>query len=103
MNSEDLAIMIFLVTLSVVVGGVILLRPVMGRLGSLLEAIALEKRRAIEPSADRDDRLVTVVESIDRRIALLEERQDFTDRLLRSGNNVNAGARTADERIRETR
>jgi hypothetical protein len=70
----------------VVTGLVLLLRPISTRLGKYLEVLAEERRRSLEqPSpVSRDDatRIATLLENVDQRLAHLEARQEFTDRLL---------------------
>lgn len=79
---EEIAPMIVAVTLIVTIGGVSLLRPLSKRLGDLLELRAKQARGEIEdPKLDRMEQLF---ESMSSRLALLEERQDFNEALLRS-------------------
>jgi hypothetical protein len=82
---EDLAPVLVSITLFVVTGGVILLRPISKRLGDLLEAIAIQKRRGED--ADDGARLREVVAALESRLALLEERQNFTESLLANSNH----------------
>jgi len=82
MNPNDVAPMIIAATLILVGGGVALLRPITKRLGDYLETITRAGRQqppALEP------RVVETLERIEDRLRLLEERQDFTDALLRRG------------------
>lgn len=77
---EIIAPFIFVVVLTLTVGGVVLLRPISKHLGNLLEAMASEKR---QPQAVvQIQRMNDVLDTISARLALLEERQDFTDALL---------------------
>ncbi|MFQ5689854.1 MAG: hypothetical protein ACE5HQ_06255 [Gemmatimonadota bacterium] len=80
MDWDVLAPMIFMVVLTLTVGGVILLRPLSRRLGDLLETMAQERRGEIP--GDDVTRIKTQLETVASRLALLEERQDFTDQLL---------------------
>ena len=84
MNSADIAPMAVAITFIVVTGLVVLLRPISKRLGVYLEVLAEERRRmmAAPPIPDNSDRIATLLESMDHRMARIEERQDFTDRLL---------------------
>lgn len=85
MNPNDVAPMILGVTFFLVTGLVILLRPISRRLGAFLEVLAEERRRALtEQPLSRADatRITQVLENLDDRLARLEERQEFTDRLL---------------------
>ena len=63
------------------VGAVMILRPLSTRLGYLLEALA--KERQVQRSGDADLASMRVVlEHVAKRMDLLEERLDFTERLL---------------------
>ena len=97
MNPHDVAPMIVFTTLIVVTGGVVLLRPLARRLGDLIDVTIAERRRNLAPPEPAPDqtRLLSVVESIEERLERLEDRQDFTDQLLASGNRpaVEGGAR----------
>jgi hypothetical protein len=66
--------------LTVTVGGVILLRPMSKRLGDLLEAMARERQQP--QVGEQLERVHDILDTIQGRLALLEERQDFTDQLL---------------------
>lgn len=82
MNPNDVAPMIVGMTLILVGGGVVLLRPITRRLGDYLETITRARRQeppAVEP------RVMETLERIEDRLRMLEERQDFTDALLRRG------------------
>lgn len=77
---EFLAPMIVAVTLFLTVGGVLILRPIAKHLGSYLEALTrrqLEGDRRLEVSQLRD-----ILETMEARLQLMEERQDFSERLL---------------------
>ena len=79
-----IAPMVVSVALFLTVGGVLVLRPISGRLGALLEQMAKE-RKAL-PS-DEVNRLREEVETLRSRMELLEERQDFTEGLLGPGSS----------------
>jgi len=81
MHMEEIAPMVVGVVFILTGGGVILLRPLSRRLGDLLEAMASERRGP----ALREEltRALELNDSLGERLARLEERQDFTDRLLR--------------------
>ncbi len=70
-------IVLFLTT-----GAVLILRPLTKRAGLLLEAMAKERMRP--PAADpaSDPRTHALLEHMVRRLDLIEERLDFTERLL---------------------
>jgi hypothetical protein len=82
MNPNDVAPMVMAVVLFVTAGGVLVLRPLTKRLGSYLDALAEDRRRAKPVEQVPDPRLINALENLDRRLARLEERQDFTDALL---------------------
>ena len=68
------------ITLILTVAGTILLRPLSHRLGVLLEAMAREKNQL---QGKDDHRLRELLEAVEARVSLLEERQDFTEALQR--------------------
>jgi hypothetical protein len=74
----------FLMTVTVIVSvvGVILLKPLMKHLGDYLQAKADERRGLAGRSPENWDRLFTNLETLGDRIQALEERQDFTEKLL---------------------
>jgi hypothetical protein len=77
---EVLAPMVFAVILTLTIGGVILLKPIANKLGSLLEAMAKERQ---EPKLTEElGHIRELLETMSGRLSLLEERQDFTDALL---------------------
>ena len=77
---ELIAPMVIAVILTLTVGGVILLKPLSNKLGNLLEAMAKEKS---QPQVSGDlERVHDILDTINGRLSLLEERQDFTDALL---------------------
>ncbi len=80
MEWDYIAPMLVSLTLILTLGGVILFRPLVKRLGDLLEIMA-QNRRA-ELSSEEVAGLREVLHTLDARMALLEERQDFTESLL---------------------
>jgi len=74
--------MVVMVTAILTTGGVLIFRPITKRLGSLLEVMTAQKLRAA--SADPNDaaRIRELLTSIDGRLNLLEERQDFAEALI---------------------
>jgi len=77
---EIIAPMVFAVILTLVIGGVILLKPIANKLGLLLEAMAKEKT---EPQLSAElGHLRDLLETTNARLALLEERQEFAEALL---------------------
>ena len=82
MDWEIVAPMITGIVFILTTGGVLVLRPIAKRLGALLEVMARE-RAALPPEEIR--LLRETMETVNQRMALLEERQDFTERLLGRG------------------
>ena len=90
MEWEFIAPMIVSVVLVLTVGGVVLLRPVTKRLGALLDVMVLEKSRS---SRIDDGRLLETIDTLNDRLSLLEERQDFTERLIGRGGSTEQAER----------
>ena len=89
---EMIAPMIVTVILILTVGGVLILRPIAKRVGDLLEVMTRER---LEPGRREDtEHLREILETMNQRLALMEERQDFTDRLLTS-RSESTGTRSA--------
>jgi hypothetical protein len=84
MPPHDLAPLIMGVTVTLSVAGVLILRPLMKRLGTILELRAKERHQAAQVSPDDITRLAQAVGRLTDRIEDLEERQDFAERLLAS-------------------
>ena len=76
------------VTLALTIGGVILLKPLMRNLGNFLEAKADEKKGLLGGSPEDWDRLLGSLEMLDERVQAIEERQDFTEKLLSKPHEV---------------
>ncbi|MDX1395848.1 MAG: hypothetical protein R3195_15805 [Gemmatimonadota bacterium] len=85
---DELAPMLVAMTLILTSGAVLLLRPVAKRLGDLLELMA--KQRTGEIQAPGTERLSQLIEALDSRLGLVEERLDFTDRLLQERREESA-------------
>lgn len=83
----NIAPMIVAVVLILTIGGVALLRPIAKRVGDLLELMAREKQQGLENDVHQ---IRDLLETMNARLQLMEERQDFTERLL-------AGDRKRDE------
>jgi hypothetical protein len=92
MEIEALAGMIFAflmtVTLVVSFGAVILLKPLMKNLGNYLEAKAEDRQTLGRRSPEDWDRLFANLETLGDRLEALEERQDFTEKLLSKPREV---------------
>lgn len=87
MEWEFIAPMIISVVFIVTVGGVAVLRPIAKRLSDVLELYARDRSSGLERDLQR---MGDLLERVDSRLQLLEERQDFTDRLLDSGGRREA-------------
>lgn len=79
---DELAPMLVAITLILTCGTVMLLRPVAKRLGALLELMV--KQRSGEIEAPGSERIENLLEAMDSRMGLVEERLDFTDSLLQA-------------------
>jgi hypothetical protein len=77
---DVVAPMIVAIVMLLTVGGVMILRPIAKHLGAYLEALT---KQQLEPGG-RDElaQMRDILESISQRMALMEERQDFNERLL---------------------
>ena len=75
----EIAPMIVGVVLILTVGGVMVLRPIAKRIGDLLELYARDKQAGLEGEVHQ---VRDLVETMNARLQLLEERQDFTERML---------------------
>ena len=81
---EILAPMVMLIVAILTTGTVLILRPIAKRLGALLEVMTRER---LEGSGRADlEHVREMLDTMNQRLALMEERQDFTDRLLQSGD-----------------
>ena len=68
-------------------GGVLILRPLAKRVSDLLDVYARDRREGLENEVRQVRELL---ETMDNRLRLMEERQDFTDRLLTAGKGESA-------------
>lgn len=94
MPDYDILPAIILSLLILCTSGVILLRPVSKQVAQLLAAFASEKQR----SAERDAVQVReLVDTLDSRLQLLEERLDFTERMLSSGGGTKEASQGGSE------
>jgi hypothetical protein len=100
MPPSDLAGLIFAVTLTLTVAGVLILRPLTKRLGDLIEATAREKR--VQAKDAEFERLTQVITGLAERLEQIEERQDFAEQVLSSIERprVEARARLSEARDR---
>jgi len=75
----ELVAIIVPVSFIITTGAVILLRPIARRLGEYLEVLAQEKRMAMR--SDDSTRLQQALDEVSQRLALLEERVEFAEKL----------------------
>jgi hypothetical protein len=85
MDWEMIAPMIVMVVLIITAGGVAVLRPISKRVADLLEMYARDRQSGIEGDVHQ---MRDLVETMNARLQLIEERQDFTDRLLVAGERT---------------
>ncbi len=101
MEPEAIAPMVVMVTGIVSTAGVLILRPISKRLGDLLEVMTRE-RRAPDPGAEIGQ-LRDLMQRIDARLSLMEERQDFAEAILTSGERPRAALRDGSAAAAEAR
>lgn len=82
MEWEFVAPMVTAVTLVLSIAGVLIFRPLTRRLGDLIEITAQNRQR--ETQTEELARVADLVGLIGDRLDRLEERQDFTERILQS-------------------
>lgn len=78
---DDIAPMIVAVTFILTTGGVIILRPIAKRLTDLIELYTRDRQTGVGAEVQQ---MRDLLETVSARMQLLEERQDFTERLLSS-------------------
>ena len=83
MDWDVIAPMIVAVVFLLTVGGVLILRPIAKRLADLLEIYARDRQSGIEGEVHQ---VRDLLETMNARLQLIEERQDFTERLLNPGD-----------------
>jgi hypothetical protein len=86
MNSGDIVTLAVMVTGIVTAGAVLILRPISRRLGTLLEVMTQQKLRAATSDPHDTARIRELLTSIDGRLTMLEERQDFAEALISAGD-----------------
>ena len=67
------------------IAAVMILRPITKKLGGLLEAISADRNQA-RTQDTTSARTIALLEHINRRLDLIEERVDFTERLVSTRN-----------------
>jgi hypothetical protein len=78
----DLAPMIVMVTGILTAGGVLILRPIAKHLAEYLRTITEQSRLGSGSGAAEAAQLREMLATVESRLALLEERQNFTENLL---------------------
>jgi len=81
--------MIVSVVFILTVGGVLVLRPIAKRLSDLLELYARERTTGLQNEVGQ---IRDLLETMNARLQLIEDRQDFTERLLTPASERSAGA-----------
>jgi hypothetical protein len=77
---EMVAPMVMGIVMFLTIGGVLVLRPIAKHLGAYLEALT---RQHLEGGPREDvSQLRDILDTMNQRLTLMEERQDFTERLL---------------------
>lgn len=99
MDWDVIAPMIVLVTLILVTGGVIVLRPLTKRLADLVAV--MNRRPALETEREMSQ-LREMMAGMESRLALMEERQGFTESLLTRKADVHEQLRSP-ERVEAQR
>ncbi len=89
---DNVAPMIVAVVLILTVGGVAVLRPIAKRISDLLELYTRDKQSGLENDVAQ---IRDLVETMNARLQLIEERQDFTDRLLTGDRKKEKGELTS--------
>ena len=77
---------IVMVTAILTAGGVLILRPISKRLGALLEVMTQQRLKAANADPAEMARVRELLSSIDGRLTMMEERQDFAEALLSAGD-----------------
>lgn len=90
---DVIAPMVVMIVAIITTGGVLVVRPITKRISELLELYARDKRSGLENDVAQ---MRDLLETMSARFQLLEERQDFTERLL----NDPSKRETAQERLR---
>ena len=85
MDWDWIALMVMIMVVVATVGGVVLLLPVSRKLGGLLEAMTRERQDSPQVRS-AIARLRQSIDTLEDRLELLEEKQDFTEDLLRDRN-----------------
>lgn len=82
MDWEEIAPMIVAVVFIVTTGAVVILRPIAKRLTDLIELYSRDRQTGLGGDVQH---IRDLLETMNARLQLMEERQDFTERLLTPG------------------
>jgi len=85
------------ITMFMCIAAVMILRPISTKVGALLEAMTRERLQQHQPTVVSDPqlgRVTMLLEQVAKRQELLEERLDFTERLLSGSRRSIANAAT---------
>jgi hypothetical protein len=66
-------------------GGVLILRPIAKRLGDLMELYARDRQQGLQGEVGQ---LRDLLETMNARLQLMEDRQDFTEKLLNPAEKI---------------
>lgn len=88
MDMEQIAPMIVAIVLIVAVTGTVIVRPLTKHLANLLEAMARERAGGMPRLDEQLSQLREVIQTQGERVALLEERLEFTESLVRRKDRV---------------
>jgi hypothetical protein len=69
------------ISLFMCIAAVMILRPITRKLGGLIEAVTIDRTQA-RTQDNAGERTIALLEHINRRMDLMEERVDFTERLV---------------------
>ena len=83
MEWEFIAPMVVSIVFILTTGGVLVMRPLAKRISELLEVYARDRDSGLEREVGQ---MRDLIETMNARLQLMEERQDFTDRLLAPGS-----------------
>lgn len=88
---STLAAPVVMIVVTLSVAGVVLLRPLVGRLAALLDVMARDRA---QPRIEHElRRRLELLESVEARVSLMEERQNFTEALLELGSEAGRDGR----------
>ena len=90
MEWEFIAPMAVAIVFIVTVGGVAVLRPIAKRMSDLWELYARDRQAGVESEVHQ---VRDLLETMDARLRLMEERQDFTEKLLEPPGPGRGGGR----------